>query len=228
MPEPDGRQRPRAVAALEDKIVQRALVEVLNAINEEDFLGFSYGFRPNRAQHDALDALWVAITGQKVSHILDAEARSFFDSVDHAWRIRLLEHRIGDRRVLRLIRKWLKAGVLEEGTITRSEAGTPQGAVISPLLANVNLHYVFDLWAQQWRKRHARGTVIVVRNGDDIVVGFQYRDDAERFQAALVERLEAFALTLNSDKTRLIEFGRLTAENRKKRGLGKPESFTLP
>lgn len=227
IPKPDGRQRPLGIAALEDKIVQRAVTEVLNAIYEEDFLGFSYGFRPGRGQHDALDALSVAVTGQKVSHILDADLRSFFDSVDHALLVRLLEHRIGDRRVLRLIRKWLKAGVLEDGSITQTRAGTPQGSVISPLLANVYLHYVFDLWAQQWRKRHARGAVIVVRYADDIVAGFQYLDDAERFRAALAERLEAFALTLNSEKTRLIEFGRFAAGNRAKRGLGKPESFTF-
>ena len=227
IPKPDGRQRQLGIAALEDKVLQRALVEVLNAIYEEDFLGFSYGFRPGRGQHDALDALSVAITSRKVNHILDADLRTFFDSMDHAQLVRLLEHRIGDRRVLRLIRKWLKAGVLDDGTIMETPAGTPQGAVISPLLANVYLHYVFDLWAQQWRKRHARGQMIVVRYADDVVVGFQYLDDAKRFWAALAERLEAFGLRLNSDKTRLIEFGRFAADNRAKRGLGKPESFTF-
>ncbi|MCP4386468.1 MAG: hypothetical protein GY798_34510 [Hyphomicrobiales bacterium] len=169
IPKSDGRQRPLGIAALEDKIVQRALVEVLNAIYEEDFLGFSYGFRPGRSQHDGLDALSVGITGHKVSYILDADLASFFDSVDHDWLVRFVEHRVGDRRVLRLIRKWLKTGVLEAGTVTKSEAGTPQGAVISPLLANVYLHYVFDLWAHQWRKCHARGTVVVVRYADDSV-----------------------------------------------------------
>lgn len=227
IPKPDGRQRPLGIAALEDKIVQSALAEVLNAIYEEDFLGFSYGFRPGRSQHDALDALSVAITGHKVNHILDADLKSFFDRVDHDWLVRFVEHRVGDRRVLRLIRKWLKTGVVEDGTITKAQAGTPQGAVISPLLANVYLHHVFDLWANQWRKRHARGTVIVVRYADDIVVGFQYRDDAERFRAALEQRLEAFELKLNGDKTRLIEFGRFAADNRARRGLGKPESFTF-
>ena len=227
IPKPDGRQRPLGIAALEDKIVQRAIVEVLNAIYEEDFLGFSYGFRPGRSQHDALDALAVALTRKKVSFVLDADLRSFFDTVDQDWLIRLLEHRIGDRRVVRLIRKWLKAGVLEAGSIEVAPAGTPQGAVISPLLANVYLHYVFDLWADRWRRREARGEVILVRYADDIVAGFQYRDDAERFQADLEDRLEAFSLEVNRDKTRLIEFGRFAAETRKKRGLGKPETFTF-
>ena len=227
IPKPDGRQRPLGIAALEDKTVQAAVAEVLNAIYEEDFLGFSYGFRPGRSQHDALDALWVAVMRRKVSHILDADLRAFFDSVDQAKLVHLLEHRIGDRRVLRLIAKWLKAGVLEDGTVTQAQAGTPQGAVISPLLANVYLHYVVDLWAQQWRRRHARGEVVIVRYADDIVLGFQSRDDARRFQAALAERLEAFALRLNPEKTRLIEFGRFAAENRRQRGLGKPESFSF-
>ncbi len=227
IPKPDGRQRPLGIAALEDKIVQRAVAEVLNAIYEEDFLGFSYGFRPGRSQHDALDALAVAITRKKVSFILDADIRAFFDTVSHDWLMRFLAHRIGDQRVLRLIRKWLKAGTLEAGSIAVAPAGTPQGAVISPLLGNVYLHYAFDLWAARWRRRAARGEVILVRYADDIVAGFQYQDDAKRFRAELEARLEAFALAVNPDKTRLIEFGRFAAENRKKRGLGKPETFTF-
>ena len=227
VPKADGRKRPLGIATLEDKIVQRAVLELLNAIYEEDFLGFSYGFRPGRGQHDALDALAVAIDRKKVSYILDADIRAFFDTVSHDWLKRFLEHRIGDRRVLRLIRKWLKAGVLEAGSIVGTPAGTPQGAVISPLLANVYLHYAFDLWAERWRRREARGEVILVRYADDIVAGFQYQADAKRFQAELEARLEAFALALNPDKTRLIEFGRFAAETRKKRGLGKPESFTF-
>jgi RNA-directed DNA polymerase len=224
---PDGRQRPLGIAALEDKIAQRALVEVLNAIYEEDFLGFSYGFRPERSQHDALDALATAITRMKVNWILDADIRSFFDSVSHDWLVRFVEHRVGDPRVIRLIRKWLKAGVMEDGAITPTEAGTPQGAVASPLLANVYLHYVFDLWAQRWRQHHAHGSVIFVRYADDIVCGFEHEADAQRFQAALHERMEKFALSLHPDKTRLIEFGRFAAEDRTRRGLGKPETFTF-
>ncbi len=217
--------RPLGVAALEDKIVQRAVVEVLNAIYEEDFLGFSYGFRPGRSQHDALDALAVGITRTKVNYILDCDVRSFFDSVSHEWLVRFMEHRIGDPRVIRLIRKWLKAGVLEDGSWAPTESGTPQGSVISPTLANAYLHYSFDLWADRWRHREARGNVIYVRYADDITAGFQYEDDAQRFLAALRERLSRFALTLHPLKTRLIEFGRFAAENRAKRGLGKPETF---
>src|SRR5438445_9189105 len=183
IPKPDGRQRPLGIAALEDKIVQRAVVEVLNASYEERFLGFSYGFRPGRGQHDALDALAVGLTKQSVGWVLDADIAAFFDTVDHNWLIRFLEHRIGDRRMIRLIAKWLKAGVLEEGRITKVEAGTPQGAVISPLLANIYLHYVFDLWAQRWRQREARGKLMIIRYADDIVVGFQQGDDAKRFHA---------------------------------------------
>src|SRR5712692_1971142 len=224
---PDGRQRPLGIAAWEDKIAQRALVEVLNAIYEEDFLGFSYGYRPERSQHDALDALAAAITRTKVNWILDADVRSFFDSVSHDWLVRFVEHRIGDPRVIRLLRKWLQAGVMEDGAITPTEAGTPQGAVASPLLANVYLHYVFDLWAQRWRQHHAHGSVIFVRYADDIVCGFEHEADAQRFQAALHERMEKFALSLHPDKTRLIEFGRFAAENRARRGLGKPETFTF-
>ena len=224
---PDGRQRPLGIAALEDKIVQRALVDVLNAIYEEDFLGFSYGFRPERGQHDALDALAAAITRRKVNWILDADIRSFFDRLSQDWLVRFVEHRVGDPRVIRLIRKWLKAGVMEDGAITPTEAGTPQGAVASPLLANVYLHYVFDLWADRWRHHHAPGSVIFVRYADDIVCGFEHEADAQRFHAALQQRTEQFALSLHPDKTRLIEFGRFAAENRARRGLGKPETFNF-
>jgi len=227
IPKPDGRRRPLGIASLEDKILQRAVVAVLSAIYEEDFLGFSYGFRPRRNQHDALDALMVGIQRRTVNWILDADYRSFFDSMSHEWLVRFLEHRIGDERVLRLIRKWLKAGVLEEGAITVSEAGTPQGASASPLLANVYLHYVFDLWVQWWRNCHARGTVIVVRFADDTVLGFEYEADAKRFLADMQARSEAFGLSLHPDKTRLIRFGRYAALNRRKRGLGRPETFTF-
>lgn len=225
IPKPDGQQRPLGIAALEDKIVQRALVAVLNAIYEHDFLGFSYGFRPGRGQHDALDALAVGISRTKVNWILDADVRRFFDTVSHEWLTRFLEHRIGDPRVINLIRKWLKAGVMEDGVLRPTEEGTPQGSVISPLMANVFLHYAFDLWVNHWRKHHARGQLIVVRYADDTVAGFERADDAQRFLMALRERLEKFSLTLHPDKTRLIEFGRFAATNRAKRGLGKPETF---
>ncbi len=216
IPKPDGRQRPLGIAALEDKIVQRATVELLNAIYEEDFLGFSYGFRAGRSQHDALDALTVAIERTAVNWILDADIAGFFDTVDHECLIRFVEHRIGDRRVVRLIRKWLKVGVMEDGQVRPGEVGTPQGAVISPLLANIYLHYVFDLWAQQWRQRQAQGTVIIVRYVDDIVAGFAHQTDAERFLAEMGERLRQFALRLHPDKTRLIEFGRYAAGTARK------------
>jgi len=225
IPKPDGRQRPLGIAALEDKIVQRAVVAVLNAIYEEDFLGFSYGFRPGRSQHHALDALAVGITRTQVNWILDADIRSFFDTVSHEWLIRFVERRIGDRRMVRLIRKWLKVGVMEEGQVVPGTVGTPQGAVISPLLANIYLHYVLDLWARQWRHRHAQGNVIIVRYADDLVAGFEHRTDAARFLSDLQQRLESFALSLHPDKTRLIEFGRHAAANRERRGLGKPETF---
>jgi RNA-directed DNA polymerase len=227
IPKPDGRQRPLAVAALEDKIVQRATVAVLNAIYEEDFLGFSYGFRPGRSQHDALDALIVGISRKRVNHVLDCDIRSFFDTVSQEWLVRFLKHRIGDPRIIRLIRKWLKAGVLEDGVITTSEVGTGQGSVASPLLANVYLHYVFDLWAQRWRQREATGDMIILRFADDIIVGFERETDSRRFLDAMRARLEKFALSLNLEKTRLIEFGRYAAENRKRRGLGKPKTFTF-
>src|SRR5919206_810275 len=227
IPKPDGRERPLAVAALEDKIVQKAAAAVLNAIYEEDFLGFSYGFRPGRGQHDALDALVVGITGTRVNHILDCDIRSFFDAVSQEWLVRFLEHRIADPRIIRLIRKWLKASVLEDGGVTVSDTGTGQGAVISPTLANVYLHYVFDLWAARWRRREATGDIIIVRYADDIVVGFEHEADARRFWDAMRERLREFSLTLHPDKTRLIEFGRHAVRNREQRGLGKPETFTF-
>jgi RNA-directed DNA polymerase len=227
IPKPDGRQRPLAVAALEDKIVQRATVAVLNAIYEEDFLGFSYGFRPGRGTHDALDALCVGINSKKVNFILDADIQSFFDEVSQDWLLRFVEHRIGDPRVIRLIRKWLKAGVLEDGVVMISDRGTGQGSVISPLLANVYLHYVIDLWAERWRRREATGDMIIVRYADDIIVGFEHETDARRFLDAMRERLKKFALSLHPDKTRLIEFGRFAANRRVRRGLGKPESFNF-
>src|SRR5467141_3870140 len=222
IPKPDGRQRPIAVAALEDKIVQRATAAVLSAIYEEDFLGFSYGFRPGRSQHDALDALIVGISSRKVNFILDADIRSFFTEVSQEWVVRFLEHRIGDKRILRLVQKWLRAGVLEDGIVTVEEKGTGQGSVISPLLANVYLHYVFDLWAERWRRREAAGDMIIVRYADDIVMGFEHEADARRFWDAMGERLREFSLSLHPDKTRLIVFGRYAAQNREKRGLGKP------
>jgi RNA-directed DNA polymerase len=225
IPKADGRQRPLGIAALEDKILQRAVVEVLNAIYEQDFLGFSYGFRPGRSPHHALDALATGITRQKVGWVLDADIRDFFTRLDQAWLERFLEHRIADRRVLRLIRKWMRAGVIEDGSWTDSVEGVPQGASASPLLANVYLHYVFDLWAHQWRRRHARGDVVLVRFADDFAAGFQYRDDAERFLADLRERFATFGLELADEKTRLIEFGRFAARDRAARGLGKPETF---
>ncbi len=224
---PDGRQRPLAVAALEDKIVQRATAAVLNAIYEEDFLGFSYGFRPGRGAHDAMDALVVGITSTKVNWIVDADIRSFFDTVSQDWLIRFVEHRIGDPRIIRLIRKWLKAGVLEEGVVTVSDKGTGQGAVISPILSNIYLHYALDLWAERWRRREATGDMIIVRYADDFIVGFQHESDARRFLEAMRERLGKFALSLHPEKTRLIEFGRFAARNRKERGLGKPETFNF-
>jgi RNA-directed DNA polymerase len=225
IPKPDGRQRPLGVASLEDKILQRAVVEVLNTIYEADFLGFSYGFRPGRSPHQALDALAFGIQRKRVNWVLDTDFREYFSSLDHQWLERFLEHRIADRRVLRLIQKWLAAGVIEDGAWTAYEEGVPQGASASPLLGNVYLHYVFDLWAHQWRTRHARGDVVIVRFADDAVVGFEHRDDAERFWADLRGRLAKFSLELNAEKTRLIEFGRYAAERRKTRGLGKPETF---
>jgi len=225
IPKADGRLRPLGIAALEDKIVQRATVEVLNAIYETDFVGFSYGFRPGRSPHHALDALAAGILKKNVNWVLDTDIRDYFTSIDHSWLVKFLEHRIADKRILRLIQKWLKAGVIEDGSWTSSDEGTPQGASASPLLANVYLHYVLDLWAEQWRRRNAHGDVIIVRWADDFIVGFEHREDAERFLADLRERFAQFALKLNAEKTRLIEFGRHAARDRAARGLDKPETF---
>lgn len=225
IPKDDGSKRPLAVAALEDKIVQKAVAAVLSEIYEEDFLGFSYGFRPERGQHDALDALIVGIDGKKVNFILDADIRSFFTEVSQQWVVRFLEHRIGDPRIIRLVQKWLRAGVLEDGIVTVEEKGTGQGSVISPLLSNVYLHYVYDLWAERWRRREATGDMIMVRYADDIIVGFQHESDARRFWNAMRDRLAEFSLSLHPDKTRLIAFGRFAAQNCKKRGRSKPETF---
>jgi len=227
IPKADGRQRPLAVAALEDKIVQGACAMVLNAIYEEDFLGFSYGFRPGRGPHDASDALAVAITSRKVNYILDADVRDFFGSVSQSWLVRFLEHRIGDKRIIRLIQRWLKVGILEDGVVTVDDRGTGQGSVISPLLANIYLHYVLDLWAERWRRREAQGDLIIVRYADDLVAGFEHEDDARRFLDAMRERFDAFALALHPEKTRLIEFGRHAAARRARSGFGRPETFTF-
>ena len=225
IPKADGRQRPLGVTTLEDKIVQRATVAVLNTIYETDFLGFSYGFRPGRSQHDALDALYAGLLTRKVNWVLDLDIRGFFDAIDHGWLVQFVEHRIADRRVVRLIQKWLNAGVLEEGKRTRVPEGTPQGGSASPLLANIYLHYAFDLWVQAWRKRHAHGEVIVVRFADDIVLGFQSEKDARQFHSDLAARFCKFKLELHPEKTRLIEFGPFAAEQRRRRGDGKPETF---
>jgi len=227
IPKADGRQRPLGVPTLEDKIVQRAVVEVLSAIYEQDFLGFSYGFRPGRSAHQALDALAVGIEWKRVNWVLDADIRDFFGTLNHEWLVRFVEHRVADRRVVRLIQKWLRAGVLENGQRIRSETGTVQGGSISPLLANVYLHYVFDLWAQRWRRRVAHGDVVVVRFADDFVAGFEHRKEAEGFLAELRERFTRFGLALHPDKTRLIEFGRFADQNRRGRGDGKPETFNF-
>jgi RNA-directed DNA polymerase len=225
IPKRDGRLRPLGVAALEDKILQRAVVEVLNGIYEVDFVGFSYGFRPGSSPHDALDALAAGILNKRVNFVLDADIRDYFTSLDQSWLLKFLEHRIADSRILRLIQKWLAAGVIENGNWSESVEGTAQGASASPLLANVYLHYVLDLWAHQWRRRQARGDVVIVRFADDYIAGFEHRDDAERFLRDLRERFAKFALGLHPEKTRLIEFGRFAAQSRKARGLGKPETF---
>ena len=225
IPKADGRQRPIGVTTLEDKIVQRATAEVLNAVYEVDFLGLSYGFRRRRSQHDALDALSVGITRKKVNWVLDADIRGFFDAINHEWLVKFIEHRVADKRVVRHIKKWLKAGVLEDGEWRRVEEGTPQGGSVSPLLANVYLHYVFDLWANDWRRQQANGDVILVRYADDFIVGFEHRADAERFLEDLKQRMARFGLELHPEKTRLIEFGRFAAERRRHRGEGKPETF---
>lgn len=227
IPKADGKQRPLGIAALEDKIVQAAVVAVLTPVYEAEFLGFSYGFRPGRNQHDALDALAYGVNARKINWVLDADIARYFDRVSHEWLERFLEHRIADKRMLRLIQKWLKVGVLEDGIVVPGEVGTGQGSVISPLLANVYLHYAFDLWAEQWRRREAKGDMIIVRYADDIVVGFQHEADAKRFRDDMGRRLAEFALTLHPEKTRLIEFGRFAAENRARRGLGKPETFNF-
>jgi group II intron reverse transcriptase/maturase len=226
IPKADGTQRPIAVTAIEDKIVQRAMVLVLNGIYEADFLGFSRAFRPGRSQHQALDALDVALRSKRINWVLDADIRGYFDAINHDWLIKFLEHRIADKRILRHVKKWLHAGVLEDGNlIANTDQGCPQGGSVCPLLANIYLHYVFDLWAHHWRDRRAKGDVIMVRWADDIIVGFQHKADAERFQADLKERFEKFNLELHPQKTRLIEFGRFAAPNREKRGEGKPETF---
>jgi len=227
IPKADGRQRPLGIATVEDKILQGAVVAVLSSIYEEDFLGFSYGFRPKRSQHDAMDALMVGIERKQVNWILDLDVRDFFGTVSHEWLIRFLEHRIGDERILRLIRKWLKVGVLEDGVVSGSEQGTPQGATVSPLLANVYLHYALDLWAQQWRQRYATGDMIIVRFADDCVLGFEHETEARRFLEDLRSRLAEFSLSLHPEKTRLLEFGRHAAEHRRQRGHNKPETFTF-
>lgn len=223
----DGRKRLLGIAAIEDKIVQKAVAEVLNAIYEKDFLGFSYGFRPGRSPHQALDALVYGIKYRKVNYVLEADVQGFFDTISHEWLVKFIQHRIGDRRIIRLIQKWLSAGVMEEGRRIKVEEGTPQGATVSPLLANVYLHYVLDLWARQWRKKHANGDMIIVRWADDFVVGFQYHDDAKRFQEELRERLNKFSLELHPEKTRLLEFGRFAAERRQKCGKRRPETFNF-
>src|SRR5713101_6591561 len=227
IPKADGRQRPLGVTALEDKLVQRATVEVLNAIYETDFLGFSYGFRPGRNQHKALDALFCRLHERRVNWVLDLDVRSFFDRLSHEWLVRFLQHRIADRRVVRLIQKWLNAGVLEKGERTFVEAGSPQGGSASPLLANIYLHYVFDHWVQAWRKKRAHGDVIVVRYADDIVLGFQVKADADQFRAELTERMRKFHLELHPEKTRLLEFGPYAIDQRQWRGEGKPETFNF-
>jgi RNA-directed DNA polymerase len=227
IPKADGRQRPLGIAAVEDKIVQQAVVTILNQIYEVDFKGFSYGFRPGRSPHQALDALTVGIQRKKVNWILDADIRGFFDNMSHEWTMKFIEHRVADRRIHRLIRKWLKAGVSEDGQWSETNVGTPQGAVASPLIANVYLHYVFDLWADVWRRKVAKGDVIIVRYADDLVMGFQQRADAVRFLEEFKERLAKFGLELHPDKTRLIEFGRYAARDRKQHGKGKPETFNF-
>ncbi|MDO9351140.1 MAG: group II intron reverse transcriptase/maturase [Deltaproteobacteria bacterium] len=225
LPKPDGRERPIGIAALEDKIVQQGTVWVLNQIYEKDFHGFSYGFRPERSPHNALDAIWVGITQRKVNWVLDADIKSFFDTINHAWLMEFLERRIADPWMLRLIRKWLRAGVSEDGEWSRTEVGTPQGSVISPLLSNIYLHYVLDQWVTEWRKNKATGEVIIVRYADDFVMGFQYRREAERFLGEMKERFDQYGLEIHREKTRLIEFGRFAEANRTERGEGKPETF---
>jgi len=223
----DGKKRPIGVTALEDKIVQQALGSIIQTIYETDFLGFSYGFRPGRSQHSALDAVYVALIQKKISWVLDADIKGFFDTIGHEWLMTFLAHRITDRKTLGLVKKFLTAGVEEDGKWSKTVAGTPQGSVISPLLANIYLHYVLDLWVQQWRKKRARGEVYIVRYADDFVVGFQTKSDGALFHYQLHKRLEHFGLTLHETKTRLIEFGRFASSNRKEAGKGKPETFNF-
>lgn len=225
IPKPDGRQRPIGIASLEDKIVQQAVVTVLNQIYEEDFLGFSYGFRPKRSQHNALDAIWVGIAQRKVKWVLDADIKSFFDTISHEWLMKHLERRIADPRMLRLVQKWLRAGVSEEGQWSKTEVGTPQGSVISPLLSNIYLHYVLDEHVKEWRKTQACGEVIIVRYADDFIMGFQNREEAEKFLEEIKKRFAQYGLEIHNEKTRLIEFGRYAESNRRERGEGKPETF---
>lgn len=225
IPKGDGRQRPLGIPTLEDKIVQRAAVMVLNAVYEEMFLGFSYGFRVKRSQHNALDALYMALQTRKINWVYDADIQGYFDAIDHEWLIKFIEHRIGDERVIRHVKKWLKAGVLEDEQWRQVDEGTPQGGSISPLLANIYLHYALDEWVKWWRKKHAKGDVIIVRFADDFVCGFQYKKEAERFHEALQERMRRFKLTLHPAKTRLIEFGRFAVRDRDRNGQGKPETF---
>jgi RNA-directed DNA polymerase len=225
IPKGEGKKRPLGMPTLEDKIVQRAAVTVLNAVYEEIFHKFSYGFRPKRSPHNALDALYMGLQTRKINWVYDADIQGFFDAIDHEWLVDFIEHRIGDRRVIRHVKKWLKAGVLEDGEWRQTDEGTPQGGNVSPLLANIYLHYALDMWVQRWRKKHAQGDVIIVRYADDFVVGFQHKQDAERFHKALKARMARFALTLHPSKTRLIEFGRFAAGNRNSRGEGKPETF---
>src|SRR5713226_5227987 len=227
IPKSDGGRRPLGIPTLEDKIVQGAVAEVLNAVYEADFMGFSHGFRPGRSPHGALASLDKALMTQRVNWVLDLDIRTFFDSLDHEWLVRMLEHRIADRRIIRLIRRWLKAGVLESGEWTAIETGSPQGSGISPLLANVFLHYSFDAWIHQWRTRHARGQIVVIRYADDAIVGAQHESDARRLLDALKERLAKFGLALNEDKTRLLEFGRFAVQRREKAGLRRPETFNF-
>jgi len=225
IPKADGTERPLSILCLEDKIVQQAVVSVLKAIYEPEFLGFSYGFRAGRSQHDALDALSTGIYRKRVNWVLDADIQGFFDAMSHDWLLRFLRHRIADRRLLRLITKWLKVGTIHDGRHELSNRGTPQGAVISPILANVYLHYVFDLWANRWRQEKASGDVLMIRYADDLVLGFEHEGEVKAFLAEMGERLQMFGLTLHPEKTRLIQFGRRAINDRKRQGLGKPETF---
>jgi len=224
IPKGDGRMRPLGIPALEDKIVQQAARMLLEPIYEREFLGFSYGFRPGRSQHKALDALAVAIM-RKVSWVLDADIRSFYDTIDHEWMRKFIEHKIADRRMVRLLMKWLHAGVMENGELRKVEEGTPQGGGISPLLSNIYLHYALDLWVQQWRKRTARGEVYVVRYADDLVMGFQFEQDARAMSTAMAERLAKFGLELHPEKTRVLRFGRYAHKDCGRDGQARPATF---